>query len=1004
MNSFSTISMDIIDKGVVMLLRFLLILLSTSLLFAIVINVPGDSETIQGGITLAVNGDTIVVAPGTYSENIDFDGKAIYLTSHHILDQDTAHVSSTIISGTSLNSSTVSMTSCVDTNSVLNGFTITGGRGTYVGQWNGTAGGGVLLIGSGKITNNRIMGNHISGNMELDGGGVLIYTGASETGTNGVAILDNNYIAFNTLNGSDLVLGGGISVGGRGSTLISNNVIANNSISASSIAVGGGLSLLNTTDVTVKQNRIILNSIEVDDPINVISGGGGVFLGESTPNFYKNLIADNTAPAGGGLLAWGDDEGFNFRLVNNTIADNVATGKGGGLFLTNGHCTAINNIIWGNTATVDSGIYYRGILDLSYSISQSTQPGSGNLQMDPLFEDDAYTLSMGSPAIDAGDPEPRFHDLSDPANPTQVLWPAMGTLTADMGAYGGNDSVFVEMVPYAVYENFLYDIEGDMHYRYAFPLDYDSTLSYPLTIVLHGAGQFGSDNVSQLYEGLSWRVNAEHYGRNEFTIVPQAPTQNWGSTNIETAHTIIRNMIQEYAVDTTHILVTGWSMGGSGTWRMVNHDPRMFSAAVSVSMASGYQSGTEYTPAWMFHGSGDTETGVGNSRNRLNFYESMGLTSVYAEDSTDVQLMSAIEAGARVLYSEIEGADHNIIKHVWDNIFLFEWLERQTLPLIRPENSAVTYANEDSILFTTSVSNPHGFQFDHNLRIENYDNAHLGDFMIFDDGEHGDGLPLDGIYGNYFLKPDEIGNYRIGMDIQNLDLDHGFYFQNLIPFSTLGPLVYESLEHLYPPGGAISPSSSIYFNLSIRNLHPTAMATDLMVEIESVDSNATVNGGYMDAMVEDIPPGGVGSTLAYLGVITSADCLEESPIYFTIKIKSGGIVFWEEEAVLLGYVGIDEADPALPDSYGLQQNYPNPFNPVTHIQYAIPEKAAVLLRIFDMKGREVVRIDEGERERGYYTQQWDGTDGAGKGVNAGMYFCRLEAGSYRQTIKMVYLR
>ena len=65
------------------------ILLCTSLLYADIINVPADIDSIQGGINLANPGDTVLVQPGTYVENINFNGKNIVVGSLTLLTGDT---------------------------------------------------------------------------------------------------------------------------------------------------------------------------------------------------------------------------------------------------------------------------------------------------------------------------------------------------------------------------------------------------------------------------------------------------------------------------------------------------------------------------------------------------------------------------------------------------------------------------------------------------------------------------------------------------------------------------------------------------------------------------------------------------------------------------------------------------------------------------------------------------------------------------------------------------
>ena len=94
----------------------------------------------------------------------------------------------------------------------------------------------------------------------------------------------------------------------------------------------------------------------------------------------------------------------------------------------------------------------------------------------------------------------------------------------------------------------------------------------------------------------------------------------------------------------------------------------------------------------------------------------------------------------------------------------------------------------------------------------------------------------------------------------------------------------------------------------------------------------------------------------------------------------------------------------VPQGYELQGNYPNPFNPTTTIRYSLPEPSRAKLTIFDIRGKEVFRLVDGELSPGNYAVQWNGMDQAGNTVSSGMYFCRLQVGSYNQTIKMAFLR
>lgn len=94
----------------------------------------------------------------------------------------------------------------------------------------------------------------------------------------------------------------------------------------------------------------------------------------------------------------------------------------------------------------------------------------------------------------------------------------------------------------------------------------------------------------------------------------------------------------------------------------------------------------------------------------------------------------------------------------------------------------------------------------------------------------------------------------------------------------------------------------------------------------------------------------------------------------------------------------------LPTEYSLSQNYPNPFNPETTIKFTLPQKQNVSLKIYDVLGREIKSLIQGEFNAGVHTSRWNGTDNFGAKVATGIYFYRLEAGTFTQTNKMILLK
>ncbi len=115
-----------------------------------------------------------------------------------------------------------------------------------------------------------------------------------------------------------------------------------------------------------------------------------------------------------------------------------------------------------------------------------------------------------------------------------------------------------------------------------------------------------------------------------------------------------------------------------------------------------------------------------------------------------------------------------------------------------------------------------------------------------------------------------------------------------------------------------------------------------------------------------------------------------------IAIGNGGIILTTNNG---GLTGVRDPHGSLPTSITLEQNYPNPFNPATTISFAIPSRARVSLKIFDVLGREVSTIVNEELQPGSYARQWNASAFA-----SGVYFYRFEAGSFTETKKLLLLK
>jgi parallel beta-helix repeat protein len=403
---------------------FLFTFFTTSKVQAVTFYVPGDFDTIQEAIDNCVDGDTVLVAPDTYVENIDFLGLAITVKSE-------SGPEVTIIDGSDpVNpdfGSVVSFQRGEGLGSILDGFTLTNGSGTF-NPINGYYRGGGIICSESSPT---ILNNIVTGNSTDWGGGIQITYNSSPI------------ITGNTIEGNNAVAGGG---GGINCVLSSPTIKGNRISGNTATGEGGGIRIAESPLPTITNNTISGNSA---------IWGGGISVSLSSVSISGNIITNNGSEYGGGMDVWNAPATMN----NNTIAENYAAQIGGGIACYDNSTVTINNtIFWNNSSPTGDeiwiGYYYSppvpSTLTISYSDVEGGQDsafvdegctlnwGDGMIDEDPLFmtyKGFDYLLGVGSPCIDTGDPS--IEDGISDWHPRWPDWLPNGS-RSDMGAYGGS--------------------------------------------------------------------------------------------------------------------------------------------------------------------------------------------------------------------------------------------------------------------------------------------------------------------------------------------------------------------------------------------------------------------------------------------------------------------------------------------------------------------------------------------------------------------------------------
>ena len=464
------------------------------------INIPQDYSTIQEGINAASNGDIVLVQPGTYVENINFNSKNITVGSLFLTSQDTIYISQTVIDGDS-SGTVVKFENGEGSTAVLTGFIITNGNDSFGGGiycYNNSSptlenvtisdnsanyfGGGIYCYNSNpnldnvtisgnsamssgggiycnysnpSLENVTIENNSVTGNVSY-GGGIYCYN--SNPGLDNVTISDNSAdygggirctdnsnpslynvaISYNSAN-----QGGGIYCYNNSSPTLENVTISYNSAD-----YGGGIRCTNNSNPTLYNVTISYNSADY------IGGGGVLCTNNSNPSLYNVVISNNSADKGGGIHCYFSSP----SLENVTITDNSANYGGGIYCRDNSNPSFVNCILWNDSP---QEIYFYESVDpntitISYSDIQGGEAGivtnnngtvswlDGNIDADPLFVDPAnrdYHLSWVNYPIPDSTKSPCI-DSGDPNS----LFDLDGTIS-DMGAYYFNQGIILLSPP-----------------------------------------------------------------------------------------------------------------------------------------------------------------------------------------------------------------------------------------------------------------------------------------------------------------------------------------------------------------------------------------------------------------------------------------------------------------------------------------------------------------------------------------------------------------------------
>jgi parallel beta-helix repeat protein/predicted outer membrane repeat protein len=437
-----------------------------------IINIPADYLTIQQGIDASTDGDTVLVQPGTYIENINFNGHNIVLGSLYLTTGDTSYISQTTIDGDS-SGTVMTLISGENANAIISGLSIQNGYALN---------GGGIVCGNGSsplIENDRITHNYADDN----GGGIYCFANSNphvsgnlidsnyvasdeiSHGGGGIAFFDSSpRIDSNLIQGNSAGSGGGILFLRSSPQILDNFIYENKSHSEFIYRGGGGIFCWSNSEAIISGNEFIGNTAHntigrggaihiADSPNTIISsnyfennsadmggavacvtgsdvyiednlfknnnagGGGGTYINSANPVFVQNSFINNIAGDGGAIYGYNSCPTIRYSIFSGNMATRIFGGQGGGIHIYGDwdplvvfNCVFVNNSSPGPGGAIYSSYYVEAVI--RNTIFWGNMPNSLTIYPDSA-EPEYCDIQGGLPGVGNIDVDPLFRDTAN---------------------------------------------------------------------------------------------------------------------------------------------------------------------------------------------------------------------------------------------------------------------------------------------------------------------------------------------------------------------------------------------------------------------------------------------------------------------------------------------------------------------------------------------------------------------------------------------------------------
>jgi parallel beta-helix repeat protein len=943
--------------------------------------------SIQYGIESSSNTDTVVVNPGTYFDNINFNGHNITLGSRYLTTADTSYISQTIIDG-GQNGSVVTFNSGEDSTTVLTGFTITNGTGiicTDCGGMSGNrVGGGVFIFDSNPQLNNLL----IAQNEHLDlfwGGGVFLWesdviidncvitNNETHSSGGGIAISNSNPTIINSIISDNYTdhNGGGVSIAYNSLPYFENCLIENNIITINGRGAGiyfeDSSGTVNNCQILGNQNQgeissgggglaLWISDIIVDD--SIISGnsatfeGGGFYLKQnSTITISNSVISENIAQKGGGIYSF-ESDGLNITS-SDILANSATSSHGGGIYVaySPGGVTIDSTQISSNIANEDGGGLYLFEPDIFHTYNPSSVNNTiieSNISGDGggIYFENCNDVTVNNSSINS----------NQAGNGIGSLPERLGG-----GIYVNNSKL--NLYNSTIQTNISSEAGGGIAY-----LGSDSLQTLTNCKVLdnqsdYGGGIYGHGSPNDIY----------------FKIENTEVTGNF-STNHGGGMKFL------------------WSRGNINN-SIISHNTSDFGGGISF-MHNTHSNNLWYLNNCTLYGNtANIGGGLGIDTSPMIYL----INTILWENTIDQ--IYTFYGSANTIYSDIQGGWTGIGNIDSDPIFVDSNDGNFNLqagsPCIDSGNPESEYDPDDTVADMGAYYFHQSFGCTDSLALNFEPNATVDDGSCYF-GEPGcnDDLAYnydEDAYGNdgsciYYGDVTQDGS----IDVADVIAMVSYVLDLMTPTPDqilIGDLIEDGDLNVFDVVAIIDiilantlldslplKDATLIQNKNSLTLSKSGSVAGLQIEYEG-EFESSLEGWLIEKNENTI-----------LMVSLDGSDFNEIPYTGDLKIKSCSVIDWEMNK-------IQAEITVIPDQFSLKPAYPNPFNPATTINYAIPYDAYVVIKAFDVRGKEVAELVNGMIEEGIHEVVWDASK-----LSSGMYFVRMTSGDFKAVRKIIFIK